>query len=232
MKRADMAIPWLTEATRTIHAWRAERRLAHLAIQWRSQRFAGDEATFDALEAWRKQDRHLYEWEANQRRKSLARRLDQYRRFAAMLARDHHTVVLERFDLRVFAERQPAESERVDIQTARTQRHAAAVSELRLSIVQAFLARNGRERRVSAVDTTRACHQCGLKEKWDAARHLYHACSGCGAYWDQDDNAWRNMLVRLREQPDDEPARTNDATPIAGDKPRGRWQRRRARKAA
>jgi len=237
-ERTDLP-DWLGEARPRMHSWKAERRLARLAVQWRNARFAGDEPAFNAVEQWRKQDRHLYEWEANARRKALARRTDQYRRFAAMLARRHDHVILERFDLRVFAEKAPAESERVEVAQVRYQRFAAAVSDLRLAVVQAFLARGGCEARVPAHDTTRACHVCALKEEWDAARHICHTCSGCGTLWDQDDNACHNLLARWCERSPDEqtpgPARNEDdtnvgASPADAPKRSGRWQRRRSKK--
>jgi transposase len=54
--------------------------------------------------------------------------------------------------------------------------------------------------KVDAVDSTRTCHVCGLVEKFDAKQYIFHACSGCGSTWDQDDNAAANLLDRYRER--------------------------------
>jgi len=88
-KEAELvALPdWFTEETKTIHAWKSQRSLAMLAIRWRGERFDGDAGIFDNIEAWRKQDRHLYAWQSHGRAKAMRARTDLYRNFARTLAK-------------------------------------------------------------------------------------------------------------------------------------------------
>src|SRR5690606_20002748 len=107
-------------------------RLAALALRWRQERFAGDEAGYTLVETWRKRDRHLWEYEANLRDQLLARRREQCRRFAAHLARTYGEIVLEDFDLRQVASGDGREEQYAG---ARHQRQLANVAGLRQAIV-------------------------------------------------------------------------------------------------
>jgi hypothetical protein len=190
---------WFVEATGSLSQWRSEARLSALARRWRVARWEGDAAVYDALEAWRYHDYHLWSWESNQALSVVRRRKDLYRCFAADLAKRYATVVLEDFDLRVFAKRQLAETATPENETARHSRQIAAVSELRTSCTQAFIGRGGNSETVPAHDTSRICHNCGSVERYDQAAEVCHACSACGVVFDQDDNAGRVLLVRWEE---------------------------------
>jgi len=48
---------------------------------------------------------------------------------------------------------------------------------------------------------TKTCHACGSLEDFDAEASIYHTCSQCGARWDQDENAAKNMLKIHCESP-------------------------------
>lgn len=124
--------------------WRSPGRFAGLALFWREHRFDGDADMYEALEAWRKKDKHLWQWEANARRKARLHRREQYRVFAARLASQYGTLVVERLDLRAMAQIPPPESER-DPGTARgrSQRSDTAPSELRSALEWAFRSRGG-----------------------------------------------------------------------------------------
>jgi len=213
---------WLDERLASMALWRAQARLAAVAIHWRSHRFDGDADAFAAIEAWRRRDKHLWSYEDHQRKGSLRRRRDLYRTWAAKLARQYGVLVLEDggakgetpvFDLRAFAtlpEVEEVETERDE--RARSQRHLAAPSELRLALTQAFEGRGGQQRSVVMENSTRRCavEGCDAVESWDAGAELRHTCKN-GHTWDQDENAGANML-RLyrenRERPHDASART------------------------
>ena len=223
MHLGTLALPeWLATETRSLAQWRGFGRLATLTHRWRERRFEGDAAAFGALEAWRAQDEHLWDWEANQRRKTLLYRRELYRIAAADLARRYETVVLEKFDLRAVATLPDATSASSDNDNARSVRFVAAPSELRLAVTQAFVARSGRVEHVDAAGTTYICAACGSAEEWDQARELRHTCSRCAREWDQDDNAARNILARA-------PA-PNEEMAAAPARYEGRWQRVKARK--
>ena len=223
MHLGTLALPeWLATETRSLAQWRGFGRLATLTHRWRERRFEGDAAAFGALEAWRAQDEHLWDWEANQRRKTLLYRRELYRIAAADLAPRYETVVLEKFHLRAVATLPDATSASSDNDNARSVRFVAAPSELRLAVTQAFVARSGRVEHVDAAGTTYICAACGSAEEWDQARELRHTCSRCAREWDQDDNAARNILARA-------PA-PNEEMAAAPARYEGRWQRVKARK--
>lgn len=190
---------WLVEEKKHMHLWKAPRRFVLLERSWRNQRFSGDEAMYEELSRWRKHDRHLWNWEANSRRKGCAHRLEQYRRFAALLARSYDTAVLEYFDIRSVAELPtPEEEETVKLPESRHQRFEAAVSELRTAIEQAFVARGGRWAHVNCRNTTRQCQYCDHTEAWEAWASIYRGgCPACGQDWDQDQNACAVLLSRF-----------------------------------
>jgi hypothetical protein len=222
---------WLVQATETLSQWRSSGRLAALALRWRSARFEGDEQVYAALEAWRYHDHHLWSWECSQRTKTLRRRREIYRVFAAKLATEYRTVVLEDFDLRAIARRKPIDAGGEN-ESARSMRQAIAPSELRLCVRNAFA---GRTVEVDAVDSTRECHSCGSIEKWDQAAQIRHTCSSCGVHWDQDDNAARVLLERASAggalantaaARNDESG--NDSAPVRG----GRFAKAKAAKRA
>lgn len=190
---------WLRVATASLRQWKAAGRLARLASDWAERRFVGDKIAFDSLEAWARADRGYWAQETRRRDASLRRRRDNYLVFAARIAKTYSTIVLEQFDLRIFAKR----SGEVENETARSNRHLAAPSELRLAVINAARARGRTVVAVPAHDTTRTCPACGLVEKRDAAISVTLACE-CGAVWDQDtEGAAMLLLRRWREQPSD-----------------------------
>lgn len=204
LSRKETDVPaWLRAAAQA--GWRSPTMWALLWQFWRRHRFVGDEAGFAALHRWWQRDRHLGEWEARQRTNVLLARREIYRRKAAELSRRYSALRLEEFDLRRVAQ----DPGRKDLpEQARFQRVLAAPSELRDTLVNAFARDHGAASViiVPAEYTTRACHACGaVDEGWDPSRELYHTCSRCGATWDQDENACRNLLLRGSGTGGDEP---------------------------
>jgi transposase len=200
---------WFLDATASLSVWRSPARLAALVRDWRETRFNGDNAMFDAVEGWRKQDKHLWCWETAQRAKSLARRRDYYRVTAAKLAENFGTVILEDFDLRAVARVPEVDSDKNHIKQAARNRTLAAVSELRLAIINAFRMRGGSVHLIDPANTTRECHVCGVVEAFDAASKLRHTCAN-GHEWDQDENAAKNIFERWRRAQDVATARNEE----------------------
>jgi Putative transposase DNA-binding domain len=221
---------WLKEAAKTLDQWKSPARLAALALRWckeeeievttekvtvngsiriavketkyvgKAKHDAAIDSAFRELEEWRIHDHHLWQWESSQRTKSLRNRREIYRIFASELSKRYETLVLENFDLRDIAKRQSVDDTSSDNKTARSNRQLAAVGDLRLHLINAFLGRGGKVEKVPSENTTITCNVCGLVEKFDAATHLHHTCSGCGTFADQDVQAWKNMLTIWREQ--------------------------------
>jgi len=179
---------WLKEAAKTLAQWRSQRRLSSLTIRWRSLRFPGDAVAFDALEVWRKRDKHLYEYEGNLRDQLQNRRTDIYRVFAATIRRRYKTAMIERLDLRDFHILPQAEEESPDMAVRRHTRDAC-LSTLIGSIMESM----AETVKMPAPGTTIIHHGCGSPEYWDH-KQLVHRCSKCGEEYDQDANAARNLI--------------------------------------
>jgi len=185
------ALPdWFIEATKTLSQWRSSARLAALVLRWRVNPFPGDEMAHDALEAWREHDKHLWTWEANERRNASARRREAFRLFAKRLAHTSGFVGLEKFNLR----RVTGTDEEQD--HAARMRVIASVGALR-GIIRQTCARDGVcvKDDLPAMHTTITCWQCGVQIQFDARTELRVTCPtpGCGITWDQDENAARNL---------------------------------------
>lgn len=185
---------WLSEATTHLASWRSAGRLAALAIRWRGERFDGDATAFDGLEAWRKRDRHLLEYEANLRDQLQRSRADRYRVFAAQMRRRYRTIVVESLDLRQF-HKTPAPDE--PAKDGALKEHARDAC---LSALLGALRETGAAVAMPAQYTTADCATCGSREQVDG-EVLSHRCSQCAELWDQDRNAAKNLLLAGTAEP-------------------------------
>lgn len=183
--------PTQPQALAHIQQWRSQARLSMLCQHWRDNRFAGDTCAYEELEVWRKQDRHLWTWETAQRAKSLGRRKDIYRVFAAKLADRYSTLILEDFDLPPIIKRKKA-GEGHHAQQPAHNRVLVATYTLRDALKNAFTVRGGTVRKVPPQFTTMTCNVCGSVEEFDAAGKVKHTCKN-GHTWDQDTNASINL---------------------------------------
>lgn len=185
---------WWKEKAAHMAQWKSPGRLASLLIHWRANRFDADAGTFDTfseLEAWRKQDKHLWLWEAHQRRNVVRWRNEFYRQFAVMLRRRYRFAVVDDTDRKKLARLPEPESESPVIAAARYNQRIASTG-LLAQTIKAFgpITEAG-----EAKDITRTCHACGHAESFDAIRHLTRVCPKCGEVWDQDVNAAKNLLA-------------------------------------
>ena len=87
---------WDKSKTRNISSWRSPARVAIFAKEWKASGLSGNEE----IQAYLKQDRHLLDWQSNERRRYLARRDEQYKVLAANLARQYATIVIAARDYR------------------------------------------------------------------------------------------------------------------------------------
>jgi transposase len=229
-------LAWLQAAVADLAKWRSAHRLYRLYQDW-SGLWEGKllrHPTLDAflleLEAWAEHDRHLWQWERHAWDVSLRQRREQYRIFAAKLAKSYDTLVLEKFDLRKVARRPVPESEEENNDTARHNRQLAAVGELRTCLEQSFVKRRREVVREAAEDSTHICHHCGSVEKFDAAQHLEHVCGSCGQRWDQDDNAAEVLLARYKNSCEHKRAEESTGGARVAEKPEkkaSRWSKRK-----
>jgi len=172
------------------------RKLAGSILAWRDDHGDFRPDLLAALEAWRKTNKRLTQEMDNLREKLSAQRTDLYRNEALRIVREHSCVALEDFDLREVVKLETPEGEKTDQPAAaRANRVRAAVSDLRNWIgIQA--AKTGTEIvKIPAADTTRACRQCLHVNVRSRPEELVWTCDACGAVWDQDENAARNLLM-------------------------------------
>lgn len=181
---------WMIDRTAFIDKWKSTRRMASVVVSWRDNRFQGDAVFFGIMEAWRKQNRHLYDWERAQAEGFLRWRDNLYQDFACHISRNYGKVIIEDIDWRIFAKLPENLSEKQINEYIRWHNKLAAVSYLNTEI----------KARVSKLDrdpsewTTQACNVCSTIDNFDAEKELNHTCSKCGTKWDQDSNAAKNLL--------------------------------------
>jgi hypothetical protein len=187
---------WLAKEAPWVHQWRSESRLDRLVWTWSRDRLPDDAIIFDALERWRRQNWHLWQWEGKERAGALAARREHYRLLAAGIAKRYSSIVLDLVDLRTLKRTPKPEEDKTVTDAVKRHQQWAAVSELRAAFVLAASRRGAVVIKASAIHSTATCHACGELCKWDHAVHLEHTCERCGAHWDQDCNAGLNLLAR------------------------------------
>lgn len=188
-RRESLPDGWI-ERVKTLRLWRSPARLASLAIWWRDNRLPDDGEILTTLELWRRQDKHLYDWQESQRTKAIRWRDDVYRNFAADMRRRYRVAAIEDCDWSKIAEKPDEES--IENQAAvREHRTVASVGRL----LQCLRESMSETVRVDPQYTTDTCNACGKRSPFDAAAELIHTCRHCGATWDQDYNAARNLLA-------------------------------------
>lgn len=182
---------WLDEETEHMHAWRRLSRLDRLVVDWRGKRCDGDAEILSSLEAWRTQERHLWQWQENLRDQLLAWRKNCYREFAATMRRRYRAIAVEDMDLRsaIHDVLRPDEERETVTAQRRMARFAA------LSVLVGCIRDSGAEvLMVDRAGTTSNCHECGYANDVDAK--LMHVCCGCGVEFDRDANAAKNIRAR------------------------------------
>jgi len=180
---------WWKDDTQHMAKWRSPRKLYHLLHKWKDNRWDGDKTLFDLLVKWVVQDRHLHVWEANNRRKVAARRLDMYRNLAASLRRKYAVIGIEDIDWRIWSKLALPEEEETKSKKFRVQKKHAAVGLLAETLSNC----GAQVVRLDPAYTTKRCNACGKITEFDADRHLRHTCEHCHAEWDQDYNAAKNL---------------------------------------
>lgn len=131
----------------------------------------------------------------NLRAKLLRRRTERYRLLARHWCQAYAVIGLEQWDLaktaRVTTEKTPVSPLHAG---ARSQRHRAALSDLRTAIRQQA-GKFGATIVTVAGKTTQRCADCGAVTIPPHDRSdLVWTCTSCGSQWDQDVNAARNLL--------------------------------------
>jgi len=214
----------MERAENGLRGWRSQGRLASVCIRWRSARFDDDADPYLALEAWRRQDRHLWEWAGHMRRQAQGRRTDAWRKVAHRMASRYAYIIVE--DMRIpEVTRQPAPEDGPRSEGT-PQRHAARIAApgaLRMAIEQAAAKLGATSRRADATNTTRRHHGCGHIVEQDYSADVMVYCPHCAVWYDQDRNAALNLLDAASGEPRD--ADQGGTRAPGGSKARGRFQR-------
>ncbi len=193
-----MASKPLWQRPSDVGQWRSPGRFAALVLHWREHRQDDDAEVFARCEAWRRQDRHLYEWEANTSAQLTARRREVYRTIANRLVSAYGHVVVEDMAIpEVTAkEHRAEEADSYQADAARAHARAAAPGMLRQALKQAAASAGVTFTTVPSAGTTRVHAACDTWLEQDASAQVTMWCPVCEAPFDQDTNAARN-LVRL-----------------------------------
>jgi hypothetical protein len=206
---------WLRERTTSLHCWRSAARLAALVLRWQGRfpdrtpatttagprsrplppvrPYPDGQRILDALEVWRRTNKHLYQWESRLRLKATRRRDDLYRVFSRDLARRYRTAVTEDINWRDIKASPDVTtlSENVLPAGVRYAAHWSACGTLARFLREAV----ADPQTGDPAWSTQRCHDCGKREVFDKASELVHTCSHCGARWDQDRNAALVLLA-------------------------------------
>jgi hypothetical protein len=142
------------------------------------------------------QDRHLYEWECDERAKVIRQRRALALAWVQRLAELYEHVTVETYSLAVLVRRdQPME-----IPEARHVRFIVAPGELRAKLVSELGSDRVTRLKVAARTLPHLCADGGSGMLGgDRARELVLVCDRCGAEVDQDANNAKNQLATAAE---------------------------------
>lgn len=152
---------------------------------------AGDPKNEVDREHWARRDRHLWQWECDERAKMQRQREEIFRLWVRRLRAKYGSVTIESYSMADLA-RSATTPETPRMTAARHVRFLVAPSYLRAEVVRVFGedctdANKGKR--------TKRCHVCRKMCSFDAAEELAHECEHCGASWDQDANNAVNQLL-------------------------------------
>lgn len=194
-KKTEARPPWLLEKVSKV---KTERRLVELFYRWKKERVEGDEKGFETLAKWRKTEEHLYPIQEDYRGRTLRHRRDHYYKLAHRLCRKYSTIVIENLKLDKMSERnktrkEKGKKEQDDLaKSARRNRTRVAISEF-FNILGWVAKKYGTQiTRVNPRNTSKTCHVC--TKVTQLASEPRYQCEHCGAEWDRDYNATRNIL--------------------------------------
>jgi transposase len=198
-------VQWLKERPDAVEAlgvtpaelahWKSAGRLARLVLRWRETRLAGDEAVFEKAEAWRRQDRHLVEWEAQGRDQLIASRREVYRVLAARLVAAYGCFVAEDMDIpKLTRKGKPEDGPDYMEEAARKSARYAAPGSLRAAIKLAAGREGVKAMEVPSMGTTKVHSLCGTWLDHDFSEQIMAWCPKCEMGFDQDANACENLL--------------------------------------
>lgn len=186
------------EAVAVMARWRTP---SHFARLCRLLRENGElPAVLELLEAWRKQDRHLWTWEAHQRQKALRRRREKYRLLAHQLANRYSTIVLEQLDLSKEARRKHVRDE--EEERANSLRQLACVHQLRDCICYAAVRYGAQVFKVGVVRDKSGQSEGGARAllgRWESHKAICKPKTKRNKHMRDGESRWERV-ARLRAE--------------------------------
>ena len=145
---------------------------------------------------WRSRYRHLLLWRDNRRATLVRRRREIYRLAARDIAAAYSVVVAEELDLASMArtKRRDDGSDPELFAAARAQRVRADLTTFRAELLHQA-DKHGAEIVLAKGPSTMQCTACGSRTEQRDRAALRWTCQHCGAAWDQDVNAAKNLLA-------------------------------------
>lgn len=183
---------WLKEKTKTIHLWQSQSqaRLASIILYWRNSRFPNDDEIYTKCEDWRKQDKHLYEWQEHQRKGESRWRTDFYRKQLQELAMKYGYLILHD----EIPKQKNSNPENEPDEVVKRYRNLASNGFFNRLAIETFK----NTLRVDGKYTTTTCCKC--KQQMDFNKSdLIHCCEHCGTLHDQDRNTAINTLEKGKQ---------------------------------
>lgn len=149
----------------------------------------GNRSPWASAQEWARQDRHLYQWECDERTKTIRRRRAIALAWVQRLAETYERVSIDAFRLEPLIKHGASE-----LPEARHVRFMVAPGELRELLTREF----GKARVAKPVGAhTVTCSACGNVCAFDRVHAREHTCEWCGDRWDQDVNNAANQLVGM-----------------------------------
>jgi len=215
------------EATTHMHAWTRMGRFIGLFRAWSNARFSGDEQAFEATAAWLKHERHLYSWEAFNRRRQSFQVKGRIDALVVALVKRYETVGLEQRGMVPELVKRDIEHDGEEKALQRNnakKMHACSPALVRMTLERFALKYGAAYVEIDPAYTTIDCAECSWRREeiadWSA---LDIACPACGVVEDQDKTAARNLLKMAL-------ASATDATVEKSGKTKKKMSARRTRK--
>ena len=195
--RSGEELPSLRRWASTSSQWRRKGKLVRLIRAWESEAPECEPHTLSFLQEWAKQDLHLWQWEAFERKKASRQRREFYRLKADQICQQYATIKLENLDVSDLA-RLPTNGAKDSVlpQIARRNRVMAGVSKFTDALMMMAAKHGTSIQKVKVQNTTRECSHCGYVNRWKDQSELVLICGGCGVSWDQDQNAADVIVAR------------------------------------
>lgn len=177
-------------------------RLTATKILWHDNHPDFEPDTLTYFDTVRKRLKRLFDEAMHLREKATAFRKDYYWNKAKDLAKNYSKIAIEEFDLTKIAKvKTPVGNEPSAPAEVRKMRQYAAVSEFRQCLKLQTAKTGSQVEAHDAAFTSVRCFECGHVNQGVDPYDILWTCGHCGKVFDQDENAARNLLEKLKSPP-------------------------------